>query len=126
MLEKFFQRHSGCNCEDPFWGRMTAPTASARIQGPCGDDMEFYLDIYKDKIVDVKYYTEAGCCNTRTAGRSVSRRVIGKNIYKALEVNPGVIIREETGLSEDGKHCAILATTTFYRAIALYLLNRAE
>jgi len=109
--------------DDTFFGRMTDPTSSSRIQGPCGDDMEFYLIIENNIIKDVKYFTEQGCCNTRIAGRSVSRRVIGKNIYDALSVNPSEIIKEEKELSNEGQHCAILATTTFYRAIALHLLQ---
>ena len=74
-------------------------------------------------ITDVKYFTEGGCCSTRTAGNAVAKRVKGKNIYDALEVNPGIIIKEEKELPQSGRHCAILATTTFYRAVAMYLLE---
>jgi len=105
---------------------MTDPTTSARIKGPCGDDMEFYLIIKNDIITDIKYFTETGCCNTKIAGSGVARRVKGKNIYEALEINPGIIIKEEKNLTPSGRHCAILATTTFYRAIALYLLEMED
>ena len=105
---------------------MNDPTSASRIKGPCGDDMEFYLVIKDDVIEEVKYFTETGCFNTIIAGRSVSKRVIGKNIYDALGVNPTIIIKEEKELTTEGQHCAILATTTFYRAIALYLLEKSR
>jgi len=112
-----------CTQNDAFFGQMVDPSSAAHIKGPCGDDMEFYLLIKDDIIIDVKYYTETGCCNTKTAGRAVAKRVIGKNIIEALAVNPFQIISEEKELPPSGQHCAILATSTFYRAVALYLLH---
>ena len=85
--------------------------------------MEFYLIIKDDIIEDVKYYTESGCCNTKTAGRAVAQKVLGKNIIEALITNPYQIISEEKELSKKGHHCAILAISTFYQAVALYLLK---
>ncbi len=123
MIEDLQQFMNNNFIEDPYLERMIDPTTSARIKGPCGDDMEFYLVIKDNIIVDVKYYTEGGCCSTRTAGHAVAKRAKGKNIYDALEINPGTIIKEEKELPPSGKHCAILATTTFYRAIATYLLE---
>ncbi|MBF0301289.1 MAG: iron-sulfur cluster assembly scaffold protein [Oligoflexia bacterium] len=112
--------------QDEYFGRMNDPTSASQIKGPCGDDMEFYLVIKDEVIEDVKYFTENGCFNTIIAGRSVARRVIGKNIYDALGVNPAIIIKEEKELAEDSQHCAILATITFYRAIAFYLLEKSR
>ncbi|MBF0363437.1 MAG: iron-sulfur cluster assembly scaffold protein [Oligoflexia bacterium] len=112
--------------QDEYFGRMSDPTSASRIQGPCGDDMEFYLVIKDDVLEEVKYFTETGCFNTIIAGRSVARRVIGKNIYEALSVNPAIIIKEEKELATEGQHCAILATTTFYRAVAFYLLDKSR
>ncbi len=107
---------------DSFRGRMTDPTCSSRIQGPCGDDMEFYLIIKDNIITDINYYTETGCSHTHIAGRAVAQRAVNKNIYDALAINPSLIIKEEE-LSKEGLHCSILATTTFYRAIAHYFLD---
>lgn len=112
-----------CTQNDAFFGQIADPSSAAQIKGPCGDAMEFYLLVKDEIIVDVKYYTENGCCNTRTAGRAVAERVLGKNIIEALAVNPYQIITEEKGLTPEGKHCAILATSTFYRAVALYMLG---
>ena len=108
--------------EDPFFGRMNDPTAAGFIKGPCGDSMEFYLVIKDDVIEDIKYYTD-GCENTRAAGYAIARRAKGRKIVDALLINPGEIIKSGECLSEEGRHCAILAVSTLYRAIADYLLQ---
>ncbi|OQA24452.1 MAG: NifU-like protein [Verrucomicrobia bacterium ADurb.Bin345] len=107
--------------EDPFFGRMNDPTASAAIKGLCGDEMEFYLVIRDGRIEDVRYHTN-GCAHTRMCGSAVARRAKGRNISDALAINPREIIDAQECLPEEGKHCAILAVTTLYRAIADYLL----
>lgn len=107
----------------PFWGRMLNPTSSAKIVGPCGDDMEFFILVKDNIIFDVSYYTEKGCAHTRLAGAAVCSKVKCREIFDALEVNAGSIIKEEGEALGDGRHCAILAVTTFYRAVALYLLK---
>ena len=106
---------------DPLFGRMNAPTGSAFIRGLRGDEMEFYLYI-EDKIIsDVKYYTE-GCETARLCAQAVARRVKGMSIPDALAISPREIIDSEKSLPEDGRHCAILAVSTLYRAIADFLL----
>ena len=107
---------------DPFFGRMNDPTGAGSICGPCGDEMEFYLYISGEVIEDVKYYTE-GCANTRACGAAVARRAKGRSITAALSINPGELIRSGECEPEEGRHCAILAVSTLYRAIADYLLK---
>lgn len=104
-----------------FFGRMNAPTASAVLRGPCGDSMEFYLFIRDGVIIDAKCFTE-GCSHTRTCGVAVARRARGETINGALGINARAIIESEVCLPREGKHCAILAVSTLYRAIADYLL----
>lgn len=106
---------------DVFFGRMNDPTASASIKGICGDEMEFYLVIRDDRIEEVRYHTD-GCGNTRSCGHAVARRAKGRNVTDALSISAGEIIRSGDCKPESGRHCAILAVTTFYRAIADYLL----
>jgi NifU-like protein involved in Fe-S cluster formation len=84
--------------------------------------MEFHLAIRDDRIEDIRYYTE-GCGNTRSCGHAVARRAIGRKISDALSISAGEIIRSGECKPAEGRHCAILAVTTFYRAIADYLLT---
>jgi nitrogen fixation protein NifU and related proteins len=108
--------------EDPYFGRMNDPTGAAAIRGPCGDEMEFYLAIRNDTIKDVKYYTE-GCGNTRACGEAVARLAAGRTLTAALSISAGQLIRSGACEPEAGRHCAILAVSTLYRAIADYLLK---
>ena len=110
------------NPNDSFFGRMNDPTAAASICGSCGDSMEFYLVIKNDVIEDVRYYTD-GCENTRASGRAIARRAEGKKVIDALSISPGEIIKSGECQPEEGRHCAILAASTLYRAIADYLLQ---
>ena len=107
---------------DMFFGRMNDPTGSGILAGPCGDSMEFYLYIRDDVIEDVKYYTD-GCENTRACGHAVARRARGKTVTEALAINPAEIIKSGECVPEEGRHCAILAVSALYRAIADYLLK---
>ena len=107
---------------DPLFGRMNDPTGGGSICGPCGDEMEFYLYIRADVIEDVKYYTN-GCANTRMCGAAVARRAKGRSITEALSINAGELILSGECEPEEGRHCAILAVSTLYRAIADYLLK---
>lgn len=107
---------------DEFFGRMNHPTSCGAITGPCGDSMEFYLVIKNDVIEDVKYYTD-GCGNTRACGCAVARRLKGKRIADALSISPGEIIISGECQPVAGRHCAILAVSTLYRAIADYLVR---
>jgi len=107
--------------DDPFFGRLNDPSSAACIRGLCGDEIEMYLVIEGGVIADVKYYTE-GCDHTRVCGQAVARRAKGRTLLDALAISPREIIDAEAALPEDGRHCAILATSTLYRAIADYLL----
>lgn len=107
---------------DPLFGRMNDPTGAAIVTGPCGDSMEIYLTIRDDTIVGVQYYT-AGCANTRACGQAVAHRAQGRRIIEALAITPAELILSGDCEPEEGRHCAILAVTTLYRAIADYLLK---
>ena len=107
---------------DPFWGRMNDPTGAADVVGICGDEMEFYLYIRDGVIEDVKYHT-TGCDDTKACGRLVAQEAQGREVFDALAISPRQIIDSLEHLPHSGRHCAILAVTTLYRAIADYLLK---
>lgn len=103
-------------------GRLNDPTASARVKGPCGDTMEFFVNIENDKITDVRFHAD-GCGVTTACGAAVSFYVDGRPLSEAFFISPGLILRTLGQVPEDHKHCAILASTAFYRALADYLIK---
>ena len=107
--------------DDEFLGHLDAPTSSASVRGLCGDTMEFDLRIVDDRIEDVRYRTD-GCGNTRSCGRAVARRAKGRHVTDAMSISAGEIVRSGECAPQRGRHCAILAVTTFYRALADHLL----
>ena len=108
--------------DDEFFGRMSDPSGSAFVRGLCGDEMEFYLVIEDMVITQVKYFSK-GCLATKLCGQAVAKRVKGKDLFEALSVNPKQIIDTETSLPMENRHCAILAVSAMYRAVAEYLLK---
>jgi len=108
--------------KDPYFRRMNEPTVAAAITGPCGDTMEVYLVIQDDIIQEAAYYTD-GCSNTRSCGNAIARRALGRNVTDALSISAGELIRSGDCTPAEGRHCAILAVSTLYRAIADYLLT---
>jgi nitrogen fixation NifU-like protein len=107
---------------DPFFGRMNDPTGCSLLVGLCGDEMEFYLQILDGRIVQARYYTE-GCADTRQCGRLAAEHATGRAVIDALAISPREIIDSLPGMSESGRHCAILAVSALHRAIADYLLR---
>ena len=108
---------------DPkYFGRLNDPDASAYLQGPCGDSMEFYLIINGNRIDTAHYYTE-GCYATRACAAMVAKLAYKKTIREALRISAGDVTQKLKGLPESHLHCSILAVSTLYRAIADYLLR---
>jgi len=91
---------------EPFFGRMNDPTGSAVVVGLCGDEMEFYLYIVEDRIVEAKYYTN-GCEETRQCGRVTAQRATDKLVMDALTISPREIIESLPDMRESGRHRAI-------------------
>ena len=108
--------------DNKYFGQMNDPSGSAYIKGICGDQMEFYIVVENNKITDIKFHTE-GCVYTTACGAMVCALAIGKSLQEALSVSAGQVIIELKVLPKSHVHCAILAVSTLYKAIADYLLK---
>jgi nitrogen fixation NifU-like protein len=125
MKKEKERKPSGLSLEeliDRYFGRMNDPSCSAYLKGLCGDEMEFYLIVQDGVIKEIKFYTE-GCGYTRACGALTAHLAHKKSIDDALWISPRLIKESIQGLPEEHKHCAILAVSTLYRAIADFLLE---
>lgn len=104
-------------------GRLNDPDASASVTGACGDTMEFYLAIKDNKVNTVRFHAD-GCGFTTACGAIAAFYADGRTIEDAMFVSPGLILRTLKTVPEDHRHCAILAATTLYKALADYLLRK--
>jgi len=108
--------------DNKYFGQMNDPSGSAYIKGICGDQMEFYIVVENNKIIDVKFHTD-GCVYTTACGAMTCKLAMGKALQEALGISAGQIITELKVLPKSHVHCAILAVSTMYKAIADYLLK---
>jgi len=108
--------------DNKYFGQMNDPSGSAYIKGACGDQMEFYIVVESSKITDIKFYTD-GCIYTAACGAMACALTVEKSLQEALNVSAGQVISKLKVLPESHTHCAILAVSTLYKAIADYLLK---
>ncbi|RPJ09868.1 MAG: iron-sulfur cluster assembly scaffold protein [Spirochaetaceae bacterium] len=103
-------------------GRMNDPMAAAWNKGPCGDTMEMFLAIRDKTIIEACFFTD-GCGATYACGSLATLLVKNRSINDALGISPKEIIDKLENLPADHHHCAILAASTLYKAIADYMLQ---
>ncbi len=106
--------------KNPFYGRVEKASCFARIKGPCGDEVEYSMKITNKTIEEIKFLS-TGCFATHMAAKYVAESVQGKKVLESLFISAGDVIKH-TKLPPDHMHCSILVVSTFYRAIAEYLL----
>jgi len=108
--------------DNKYFGQMNAPSGAAYIKGICGDQMEFYIVVENNKITDIKFHTD-GCVYTTACGAMACKLAIGKSLQEALGISARQIIMELKVSPKSHVHCAILAVSALYKAIADYLLK---
>jgi nitrogen fixation NifU-like protein len=84
--------------------------------------MEFYIVVENNRIADIKFHTD-GCVYTTACGAMVCDLAKGKSLQEALNLSAGQVILKLKVLPGSHIHCAILAVSTLYKAIADYLLK---
>lgn len=106
-------------------GEMKDPQGYGKVTGPCGDTVQIFLKIDKDKIIDARFLTN-GCMTTIAAGCMVCELCIGKTFKEAFRISKEVILEQLGGLPEESEHCALLAANTIRAALTDYLESRNE
>lgn len=114
-MSEFFL--SGVCAQPANYGPLRDADGNARILGPCGDTMEFWVSIQNDTIEDARY-TSDGCFSSNTCGSALALMVRGKKIEDALTITPEDIREKTHDTAEETYHCSKLAVATFKKAIA--------
>lgn len=103
-------------------GPLKTFNGHARITGPCGDTMEFWLLVRGDKLERVSFTTD-GCGPSRACGSMATCLARGKSVDEAAALGQQDILDALGGLPEEVKHCALLAAVTLKAACDGYLAN---
>lgn len=101
----------------PFnYGQLQSFNGHARITGPCGDTMEFWLEIERSHVVQIGF-TTTGCGPSRAAGSMATELASGRHVQDAVQIEQADILKAVGGLPSESEHCALLAANTLKAAI---------
>lgn len=125
----FFNDHSEqylemAFCSD-YFETLNAPDGYGRNTGDCGDAVEVFLCVNRDRVSEISFRIE-GCINTRACANTIAHLVKGKTTAHAWGLTPQDIINYLQTLPQDSHHCAELACGALYRALANFKTNVRE
>jgi Mrp family chromosome partitioning ATPase len=101
------------------FGPLRGANGNARITGPCGDTMEFWVLIQEGRIHRCTFTTD-GCTNSLACGTAACTLASGAPEAVAFALEPADVLALLPGFPEADKHCALLATNTLKAAISDY------
>lgn len=104
------------------FGPLKGANANARITGPCGDTMEFWLKIDANKILAASFTTD-GCENSIICGSTAGYLVQNKILDDVSVLTQKQVLLEIGDLPDEFNHCALLAINTIKKAIETYKAN---
>jgi len=106
------------------FGPLKDAPAHARVTGPCGDTMEFWLRIEDNRIAQATF-TSDGCGPSIASGAMAAALIEGKTLAAAEQFTPDQVLCALGGLPADHVHCPILAVKTLQAALADYRVRHA-
>ena len=92
----------------------------AKITGPCGDTMEFWIQVQQGKIKNVSFITD-GCGPSIASGSMTTCLAQDKKVDEAKSISQKYVLEALEGLPEESQHCALLAANTLKAACDDYL-----
>ena len=98
------------------FGPLKGASANARVIGPCGDTMEFWLMIRDGRIVRATFTTD-GCGASIASGAAAARLAEGKTPGEAAGLTAQQVETAVGRLPADHKHCPVLALNTLRAAL---------
>jgi len=98
------------------YGPLPQFDGHARITGPCGDTMEFWVQVDREHIARVGF-TTTGCGSSRAAGSMATELATGKTFDECVQIEQSDILLALGGLPKESEHCALLAANTLIAAL---------
>jgi len=102
------------------WGALSEFDGRARVTGPCGDTMEFWLQVAHGRIARVTFDTD-GCGSSIACGSMATELAAGKTPEDASRISQKDILDALGGLPPEVQHCALLASNTLRAACEDYV-----
>jgi len=102
------------------YGPLEKWNGHARVTGPCGDTMEFWVQVEEKRIIRAGF-TTTGCGPSRAAGSMATELAVNRPLREAGFIEQADILGALGGLPKDSEHCALLAANTLKAAIRDYL-----
>ncbi len=99
------------------FGPLRDPSGNARIKGPCGDTMEFWVRVEGDRVVQASFTTD-GCGHSVLSGSACARLAEGKPVKESLSIDQQDVVDAVENLPKESHHCALLAATTLRAALS--------
>ena len=104
------------------YGMIEGADGHARIKGPCGDTMDFWLSVKEGKLGKVSFITD-GCGSSLACGSMATTLAEGRLIEDVFRLNQEEILKALGGLPPEFEHCALLASDTLRAACRAYLTS---
>ncbi len=93
-----------------------------RLTGPCGDTMEFWVNIHNNQVTEASFVTD-GCGSSLACGSMATVLAKGESVAQVIATRPQELLAALAGLPEELEHCAFLANDTLRKACENYLKN---
>ncbi|MCX7020032.1 MAG: iron-sulfur cluster carrier protein MrpORP [Candidatus Sumerlaeota bacterium] len=96
-------------------GPMKVFDGHARITGPCGDTMEFWVGASGDTVTKASFVTD-GCASSLACGSMATCLAQGMRVEDAASLGQNDILDALGGFPPEVQHCALLAANTLKAA----------
>ncbi|MFP4502904.1 MAG: iron-sulfur cluster assembly scaffold protein [Candidatus Hydrogenedentota bacterium] len=114
--EPLFSSTARDHAEHPrHYGPLEHYNGYARITGPCGDTMEYWLQVENGTVVQIGFNTD-GCGASHACGSMAAYLACGRARDQVKAITQQDILDALGGLPESSQHCALLAANTLHAA----------
>lgn len=102
------------------FGPLKGANGNARITGPCGDTMEFWVIIENARVL-VATYTTDGCSHSIACGFAAAALAAGQPLPVLRSLTPADVLAVAGNIPGESSHCAHLAVNTLNAAVNAYI-----